>query len=168
MPGTDMPSAAEGMRIGDLLSPKRVGLRLTVTTKEDLFGELSMLLGTGEPALDRQTILRSLIERELLGSTGIGHGIALPHGRLKGLPRPIGAFVTLVPGMDYHAIDHKPVTMAFALLVPDDAAEEHLRILSRLAGIFQNHDTRLELLAAQTTEEICQHFARAENPAARG
>ncbi len=157
-----MPSTAEGMRIGDLLSPKRIGLRLTASTREDLFEELSALLGTGEPALDRQAILRSLIERERLGSTGIGHGIALPHGRLQGLPRPIGAFATLARGIDYHAVDRKPVTMAFALLVPDDAIETHLRILSRLAGIFQNHDTRQELLAAQTTEEICRHFARAE------
>ena len=156
------------MRIEDLLSPKRIGLRLAVSSREDLIEELSALLSAGEPGLDRQTVLRALLEREHLGSTGIGHGIAIPHGRLKGLPRSIGAFVTLAQGMDYHAIDHKPVTMAFALLVPDDAAEEHLILLSRLAGIFRNHDTRQELLAAQTTEEICQHFARAENDAARG
>jgi nitrogen PTS system EIIA component len=164
-----VPSAtAADARIGGILSPKRIGLRLTVSTPEDLLEELGTLLSAGDPALDRQTVLRALREREHLGGTGIGHGVALPHGRLKGLPRSIGAFATLARGMDYHAIDRKPVTMAFALLVPDDAAEEHLLILSRLAGIFRNHDTRQELLAAQTTEEICQRFARAENRTARG
>jgi PTS system nitrogen regulatory IIA component len=156
------------MRIDDLLCPERIGIRLAVSTREGLIEELSALLIAGESGLDRQTVLRALLEREHLGSTGIGHGVALPHGRIKGLPRSIGAFASLAQGVDYHAIDHKPVTMAFALLVPDDAAEEHLLILSRLAGIFRNHDTRQELLAAQTTEEICQHFARAENDAARG
>ncbi len=168
MPRQGIPSAtAEDLRIGEMLSPKRIGLRLTVSTPEGLLEELSALLCAGEPALDRQTVLRALRERERLGSTGIGHGVALPHGRLQGQSRPIGAFVTLAQGVDYHAIDHKPVTMAFALLVPEDATEEHLLILSRLAGIFRNHDTRQELLAAQTTEEICQCFARAENRAAR-
>jgi PTS system nitrogen regulatory IIA component len=162
MPDKGMPATAEGMRISDLLCPKRVVLRSNAATREDLLEELSALLGGGEPALDPRAILRSLLEREHLGSTGVGHGIALPHGRLKGLPQPIGAFATLASEMDYHALDHKPVTMAFALLMPDDAVEAHLRILSRLAGIFQNHDTRQELLAAQTTEEICRRFVRAE------
>ena len=169
MPRKDVPSAsAEGMHIDEILSPKRIGLRLTVSTREGLLEELSALLSADQPTLNRQTVLDSLLERERIGNTGIGHGIALPHGRLKDLPRPIGAFATLAQGMDYHAIDDKPVTMAFALLVPDDAAEEHLILLSRLAGIFRNYDTRQELLAAQTTEEICQHFARAENDATRG
>ncbi|MHB8534272.1 MAG: PTS sugar transporter subunit IIA [Sulfuricaulis sp.] len=161
MSGNARPSAAEGVRIGDLLIPERIGIRLTAISGDDLLEKLSELLGTGNPALDRQTVHRALFERECLGSTGIGHGIALPHGRLPGLPRPIGAFVTLAQDLDYHAIDCKPVTMVFALLVPDDAAEEHLLILSRLARFFQNHHTRQELLAAQTTEEIRQYFARA-------
>jgi PTS system nitrogen regulatory IIA component len=160
-----VPPAAVPIR--EILSPERIALRLIVSGKQDLFGQLSALFSRGETGLDRQIAQNSLIAREQLGSTGIGQGIALPHGRLPGLPRCIGAFATLAQGMDYGAIDNKPVTMAFALLVPDNAAEEYLLILSRLAGIFRDHDTRQQLLAAQTTEEICQGFARAENRRAR-
>ena len=105
--------------------------------------------------------------RERRDGPGIGEGVALPHGRLKGLAQSIGAFATLAPDVDYDAIDRKPVTMAFALPVPDNAAEEYLLILSPPAGIFRNHETRLQLLAAQTEEEICQCFARTESGVAR-
>jgi PTS system nitrogen regulatory IIA component len=164
MPAGNTPSAGtEGINIGRLLCPQRVTLHLTPAGKDDLLGQLSALLTSDQPDIDRQAALRSLLEREHLGNTGIGQGIALPHGRLQGLSRSIGAFATLAHGMDYHAIDRKPVTMAFALLVPDNAAEEHLLILSRLAGIFRNPETRQQLLAAQTKEEICRCFARPEN-----
>lgn len=168
MPGKHtLSDPATAVHIREILSPERITLKLTVAGKADLFGQLGALLSRNMAGLDRQSAQNSLIEREQLGSTGIGQGIALPHGRLPGLARCIGAFATLAHGMDYGAIDHKPVTMAFALLVPDNAAEEHLLILSRLAGIFRDHETRQELLAAQTTEEICQCFARAENRCAR-
>lgn len=168
MPGKHtLSDPATAVHIREILSPERITLKLTVSGKQDLFGQLGALLIRDVAGLDRQSAQNSLIEREQLGSTGIGRGIALPHGRLPGLARSIGAFATLARGMDYGAIDRKPVTMAFALLVPDNAAEEHLLILSRLAGIFRDHETRQELLAAQTTEEICQCFARAENRCAR-
>ena len=158
-----MPSvSAAVMPISDILSPKRVTLGMIASGKDDLFRELGALLSTDATGLEQHAALNSLVERERQGSTGIGHGIALPHGRLRGLTRAVGAFVTLARAMDYGAIDRKPVTMVFALLVPDDAAEGHLLILSRLAGIFRNHETRLQLLAAQNSEEICQCFARAE------
>lgn len=80
---------------------------------------------------------------------------------------PSGPWPTLTHGLDYDAIGRKPVTMAFALLVPDNAVEVELRLRSRLAGIFRIHELRQQLLAAQTTEEICQCFARDENRATR-
>lgn len=163
-----MPSvSAGGMLINEILSPQRVTLGLIASGKDDLFWELGALLSRDGAGLEQHAALNSLIEREHQGSTGIGHGIALPHGRFKGLTRAVGAFITLARAMDYDAIDRKPVTMVFALLVPDNAAEEHLLILSRLAGIFRNHETRLQLLAAQNSEEICQCFARADIRATR-
>lgn len=168
MPGKlTLSDPATAARIREILSPERIALKLTVSGKQDLFGQLSALLSRDVAGLDRRIAQNSLIEREQLGSTGIGQGIALPHGRLPGLARCLGAFTTLAQELDYGAIDRKPVTMAFALLVPDNAAEEYLLILSRLAGIFRDHETRQELLAAQTTKEICQCFARAENRCTR-
>jgi len=158
---------AEGLVIPELLAPSRVARGLCVSGKDALFEALGALLHCAEPDLSRETIVAALLEREHLGGTGIGQGVAVPHGRVPRLGRFIGAFVTVAQAMDYHAIDGKPVTMAFALLVPEHAVQEHLRILSRLAGIFRNSETRQELLAAQTTEEICQCFARAESRADR-
>jgi len=157
----------EGLVIPELLAPSRIARGLRVAGKNELFEALGALLNRAEPALSRETILAALREREHLGDTGIGLGVAIPHGRVPGLGRFVGAFVTLAQAMDYHAIDGKPVTMVFALLVPEQAVQEHLLILSRLAGIFRNSETRQELLAAQTTEEICQCFTRAENRADR-
>ena len=158
---------AEGLVIPELLAPSRVARGLRVSGKDSLFEALGGLLNWAEPDLSRETILAALLERERLGGTGIGQGVAVPHGRVPGLGRFIGTVVTVAPAMDYHAIDGKPVTMVFALLVPEHAVQEHLLILSRLAGIFRNSETRQELLAAQTTEEICQCFARAESRADR-
>ncbi len=168
MPEEGVPSVSpDGTLISEILSPKRITLGLIASRRDDLFRELSTLLSRDGTGLEQHTALNSLLERERQGSTGIGHGIALPHGRLKGLTRSIGAFVTLARAMDYDAIDRKPVTIVFALLVPDNAVEEHLLILSRLAGIFRNHETRQQLLAAQNSEEICQCFARADIRATR-
>jgi len=158
---------SEGLVIPELLAPSRIARGLRVAGKTELFETLGALLNRAEPDLSRKTILSALLEREHLGGTGIGQGVAIPHGRVPGLDRFVGAFVTLAQAMDYHAIDGKPVTMVFALLVPEQAVQEHLLILSRLAGIFRNSETRQELLAAQTTEEICQCFAHAENRADR-
>lgn len=158
---------AEGLVIPGLLAASCVTRGLRVAGKAELFEALGALLNRAAPDLSRKTILSALLEREHQGGTGIGHGVAIPHGRVPGLGRFVGAFVTLAQAVDYHAIDAKPVTMVFALLVPEQAVQEHLLILSRLAGIFRNSETRQELLAAQTTEEIWRCFARAENRADR-
>ncbi len=142
------------MHIHDLLSPKRITLSLPVMSKKRLLEELGALLQEGDTGLDAQAAFQCLLERERLGSTGIGEGVALPHGRLKGLQRAVGAFVTLEREMDYDSIDHKPVKMAFALLVPENATEEHLQILSQLATIFSNKEVRKKLLRAKTAEEL--------------
>lgn len=158
---------SEGLVIPELLAPTRIARGLRVAGKDMLFEVLGALLNRAEPDLARETILSALLALEHLGSTGIGQGVAVPHGRVPGLGRSVGAFVTLAHHMDYHAGDGKPVTMVFALLVPEQAVQEHLLILSRLAGLFRNSETRQELLAAQTTEEIWRCFARAENRADR-
>lgn len=81
-------------------------------------------------------IFESLIERERLGSTGLGHGVAIPHARLKGREEAIGAFLKLDTGIDFDAIDQQPVDLVFALLVPEHYTDEHLHILANLAEIF--------------------------------
>ncbi|BAU47200.1 PTS fructose transporter subunit IIA [Sulfurifustis variabilis] len=152
------------MHIQDLLSQRRVLLGMPVSSKKRLLEKLGELLGHDAAGLNAQQAFQALIDRERLGSTGIGEGVALPHGRVKGLARPVGAFCTLERAMDFDSIDHKPVTMVFALLVPERANEEHLKILSELAGLFSNKAWRQGLLAARSPEDL---YARLTGDAAR-
>lgn len=142
------------MPIQQLISIQRVAPCVVASDKKRLLETLSALLGTGEPDVDVSVVLDSLLKREQLGSTGFGDGVALPHGRIKGLTKAIGAFVTLEHEIDYDSLDRKPVRMAFALLVPDNATQEHLQWLREIAMIFSNKSTRDHLLHAKTADEM--------------
>jgi PTS system nitrogen regulatory IIA component len=142
------------MAIQQLLSTQRVLSALAAPSKQGLLERLSTLLTQGESEIDAVAALRCMVERERLGSTGIGDGVALPHGRLKGLKHAVGAFVTLEQEIDYDALDRKPVRMAFALLVPEGANQEHLLLLRELATVFSNKRVRDHLLHASTPEEL--------------
>lgn len=162
------------MYIQELLSPRRVALALTATTKEQLLGQLGALLCVDTNLLTAQQAIMALNQRERLGSTGIGSGVAVPHGRIAGLARPVGAFCTLAGPLDYGAIDHKPVTLAFALVVPDHADNEHLKILAELAGLFGDKPWREQLRSAASADALynCltqpRHTARPNDPQTHG
>ena len=142
------------MQINELISPNRITHAMPASSKKRMLEKISALLHEDEPELDETAAFHSLIERERLGSTGIGDGVALPHGRLRGLTKAVGAFAILEQEMDYDAIDKKPVKMVFALLVPENADEEHLKILAQLASIFSKQEMREKLLGAKSDKEI--------------
>ena len=96
----------------------------------------------------------SLFAREKLGSTGLGQGVAIPHGRIKGLKEAVGAFVRLPAPVPFDAPDGKPVNLLFVLLVPEQATEQHLQILSELAQMFSDRALREQLAAAPTTRPL--------------
>ena len=151
------------MYIQQLLSEARVVRALPAASKAQLLESLGTLLQAGGEQLDAASVLAALSARERLGSTGLGDGVALPHGRVPGLAQPIGAFATLDHPLEYEAIDHKPVTMAFVLLVPDNATDEHLRILSELAGLFSNRTWRRGLLEAKDRHELYRRLTQFED-----
>jgi PTS system nitrogen regulatory IIA component len=142
------------MTIHHLLSTGRVVPAVAVANKQDLLQRLSTLLTQDTSVLNAGAALDALMTRERLGSTGIGDGVALPHGRVKGLAQAVGAFVTLEQEIDYDALDRKPVRMAFALLVPEGANQEHLQWLKELAGVFGNKTAREHLSHAKTPDEL--------------
>jgi PTS system nitrogen regulatory IIA component len=146
------------MHINDLITPKRVTYSLPVSSKKRLLEKICELLREDEPGLDGAAAFQSLVERERLGSTSIGEGVALPHGRLKGLKKAVGAFAVLEQEMDFGAVDHKPVKMIFALLVPENATQEHLDILSMLAKLFNDKAIRDRLLEAKNTSELYSYL----------
>ena len=118
--------------IAKLLPLSNVVLDLDVTSKKRLFEQEGLLFENNQ-GVARSVVFDSLFAREKLGSTGLGHGVAIPHGRIKGLKEPVGAFARLSSPVPFEAPDGKPVNMVFVLLVPEQATDLHLQILSELA-----------------------------------
>lgn len=126
------------MNISQLITPDRVVCLNDISSKKRTLEELSQLLGLGAVDLDTTDIFNRLIERERLGSTGLGHGVALPHARIGNNEKTIGAFIKLDKGVDFDSPDREPADLLFALLVPENHTDEHLQILAALAGMFSN------------------------------
>ncbi len=127
------------MKIAEILSPDRVSQGHTFTSKKKALEELSQLLARGVPGVLSTDILTSLSAREKLGSTGLGHGVAIPHGRMPGVTQSVGAFMRLKHPLDYDAHDGQPVDLVFGLLVPQGATEAHLKHLAAIAEMFSDN-----------------------------
>jgi len=136
------------------ITADRIGNSLKIGSKKRLLEVLAELLASDHPSLDPETVFEHLLGRERLGSTGLGHGIALPHARMAEVAETLGAFVQLQEGVSFDAIDDKPVDLAFALLVPESANEMHLQLLSQLASMFSGAQLRQKLRAAASKDQI--------------
>ncbi len=141
------------MQIPELLSPERIACEQNCSSKKRSLEILSKLLADALPDFTDGEIFDSLIGRERLGSTGLGNGVALPHGRVLGLKEPMAAFLVLSDGIDFDAIDGKPVDLLFALLVPEESTDEHLQILARLAEMFSDGKFCTELRHCNNNEQ---------------
>jgi PTS system nitrogen regulatory IIA component len=143
----------------DFITETRIARALELSSKKRLLEALAQLLASEHPGLSPDTVFERLLERERLGSTGLGHGIALPHARVREVKEALGAFVTTAEGVDYDAMDGEPVDLAFALLVPEDATEEHLQLLAQLAGLFSDPKVRKRLRDADSAAAILRIFS---------
>lgn len=146
------------MKITDLITTERVVCNAQATSKKRALERLGELIASGETECSARAIFDSLIGRERLGSTGLGHGVALPHGRLSQSRRAIGAFMKLEQGVDFDAIDQQPVDLIFALLVPEHFTDEHLKILSYLAEMFSDKGFCEELRAIDSDQMLFEHI----------
>jgi nitrogen PTS system EIIA component len=142
------------MNIEDILSPERITARADVTSKKSVLELLAELIAQDTPSITQAEIFDSLCARERLGSTGLGHGVAIPHGRLKGSRDTLGAFVQLQKGVDYDAVDQQPVDLLFALLVPEESTNEHLQVLAQLAEMFSDSERLRKLRRAYSAEAL--------------
>ena len=131
------------------LAPERLlALRSeTVHSKKRLFEQAAASI-SAEFELDQESVYRSLLAREKLGSTAIGHGVAIPHSRMSGCSEPLGCLILLSEGVDFGAPDGADVEIAFILLVPEAATQDHLDLLASLANAFSNADIRDRLKKA--------------------
>ncbi len=143
--------------LSNILSASQVVLDLEVGSKKRVFEQAGMLFES-HLGLARSLIFDSLFAREKLGSTGLGQGIAIPHGRIKGLKQAAGAFMRLSTPVPFDSPDGRPVNMLFVLLVPEQATDQHLQILSELAQRFADRSFREALLAAPDPASVVTLF----------
>ncbi len=142
------------MQIIDILTPERIACGIKAKSKKRALEKLSVLLADSDPSLSSSKVFDCLIARERLGSTGLGRGVAIPHARVKHCDQTLGAFLLLNNGVDYDAIDKQPVDLLFALLVPEDSTDEHLRILAGLAEMFSDDPFRKRIRDCHGSVEI--------------
>jgi len=146
------------MNINHLIAPDRIKCLSGISSKKRALESLSKLLGQGVVEADPTDIFNRLVERERLGSTGLGHGVALPHGRLNfksaDVETSIGCFIKLDKGVDFDSPDYQSADLLFGLLVPEHCTEEHLQILAALAGMFSDTEFCTQLRNCTTDEEL--------------
>lgn len=142
------------MKINGLLQPEDIIPDLAAATKVQVLTELAAKVAERHSGLDCEELLKILLERERLGSTGIGDGIAIPHGKLKRLDRPALAFGRSLGGVDFNALDGRKVNLFFLLIAPEDAFGMHLKMLARISRILKDPGVRKGLLEAPDAAAI--------------
>ena len=140
-------------RLASILPASQVLVGIEVTSKKRAFEEAGLLFENLH-GLSRALIADSLFARERLGSTGLGHGVAIPHGRIKGLKAPMAAVLQLSQPIGFDAPDEQPVGLLIFLLVPEAATQKHLEILSEIAELLSDASLRERIKSAPTTEQL--------------
>ena len=141
------------MDLSDLLKPQAVLPSLHAQSKKHVLQELC---GTAAPmvGLAEREIFDTILQRERLGSTGVGHGVAIPHGKLKTIEKLTGVFARLARPVDFDSLDEQPVDLVFLLLAPESAGADHLKALARIARILRESSVAQKLRVAENTDEL--------------
>ncbi len=147
----------------DDLQPAAIIPALSARNKEEVLAELAQNVIDRHPGLDRQDLIQILHEREKLGSTGIGDGIAIPHGKLKQVNEILCAFGRSREGVDFSSLDGRPVHLFFLLIAPENAAAVHLKALARISRILRDPAVRSALMDADDVRELFRIFQEQDN-----
>ena len=142
------------MKIMDILLKDAVILDVESTGKSEVLTELSQCAAGAEPSLDADRLLQVLLDRENLQSTGIGDGVAIPHGKMPGLSRLVASFARSRAGVDFESIDGQPTHLFFLLVVPEHSGGQHLKALARISRFLRDASFREKLIAAESLDEI--------------
>ncbi|HEY2048209.1 MAG TPA: PTS sugar transporter subunit IIA [Caulobacteraceae bacterium] len=145
--------------VGDLLARGAIAPSVAAPTKRQALAVVSEIAARAYD-LKASRVLDALVEREALSTTGVGHGVAIPHAHVEGLTAMSGIFVRLRPPVQFEAVDEEPVDLIFAILAPPDAGSDHLRTLARVARTLRSPELRLQLRQAQGPDAIRALFAR--------
>jgi PTS system nitrogen regulatory IIA component len=149
------------MQLSEFLDFEAIKPALSGGSKRALLQQLAQLAGQ-RLGVDPQAILSSVVDREKLGSTGFGEGVALPHGKLDGLPRIYGLFARLSEAVDYKAIDGEPVDLVFLLLSPPDSGAEHLKALAAISRVIRHAPTLEKMRGARSRDALAAVLMEAD------
>ncbi len=154
------------MHLSDVLDVDRIAVDISVSSKKSLLEKAAMLLAASPASADSRDIFDSLCQRERLGSTGLGHGVAIPHGRVGGQESVSGALIRLQKAIDFDAPDSEKVDLFFALAVPDKCTDVHLRLLAEIAERLGNSQQRDAIREARDPDQLMKLLATdlAESP----
>jgi len=142
------------MRLIDILTQDCIVPDLKGRVKREVLEEMVAELTFKFAGLNKERLLEVILERERLGSTGIGYGVAIPHARLKGLSSIIILFGRSLPGVEFQAMDERPAHLFFLIVAPEDSTTAHIKILARISRLLQDAVLRNRLMVASTQEEI--------------
>ena len=152
------------MQLSEIINVNRIKNDVDVKSKKRALEELSNLVTQDQTQLDANEIFDSLISRERLGATGVGYGIAIPHGRIKNCQKITGAFIKLSESIDFNTIDNLPVDILFTLIVPEESTDEHLQVLAFLASMFSDKSFREKLRKSDSPEDTYQLLTSWQKP----
>ena len=144
------------MLISDILSPERIRCDVQSTSKKRLLELISEELARNSDEFTKREIFESICARERLGSTGLGKGVAIPHGRIRGSKHVEASLIRLKKPLPFDAIDGEPVDLLFCLAVPEDCGEDHLKLLAQVAELFSDSDLLRRLREAGSSSEMMQ------------
>ena len=142
------------MKLADILDLNNIIISLKAGNKNTAIEELAGVIVDSKPSIKKDELIKILLERERLGSTGIGDGVAIPHGKIPGISEPVISFGRSDKGLNFDSIDGEPVYLFFLLVAPEDSANIHLKALAKIAKILKNNTFRKQLIEAKTREEI--------------
>ena len=142
------------MRIIDFLSEQCINIDLKGRNKREILEELVDLLVKAGEIEDKEEMVKVLLEREKLGSTGIGEGVGIPHGKTKTVKKLVAAFGRSEKGIDFDSLDEEPTYLFFLMVAPQDSAGPHLKALARISRLLKEKDFREELMSAQNLEVL--------------
>ena len=141
------------MKITDFLSRETIVPALVSRDKNAALEEMAGYLGSTH-RLDKDKVLKVLLERERISTTAIGEGVAIPHGKLNGVERVVGVFARSPEGIDFASLDGAPTHLFFVLVAPENAAADHLKALARISRLLKDEAFRRRLMAGQSSQEL--------------
>ena len=150
------------MNLTEIIEENNIIPELKAKDKKGVLEELAAVISRHEPSIDKGALVKVLVERERLGSTGIGDGVAIPHGKMNGVSHPIISFGRSRQGLDFDSMDGQPAYLFFLLIAPEDSSSVHLQVLAKIAKILKNRDFRKKLMEPGTKKELYQTIVQTD------